>query len=311
VNLPAGYVARPGGWDDLDAVVALVKACDRADAGVEDPVREHVEEDWRATRGDLDRHLLLVHDEVGSLVGLAHVFGLNPERSVDAWIRVHPGHRGAGLGTALATWAEGRAAELVPAGFASKLYNSIAAGDEGGHDLLIGRGYEEVRVFWHMERELAGDFEPGPPPPGCELHGYEHPGDAETVYEVLEDAFTDHWGYEPYPLDLAMDQLSRLDPGLTWLAVCDGEVVGALVARTIEGSGWIEDVGVRRPWRGRGVAKALLRRAFAEFASRGLTTVALNVDSENTTGATRLYESVGMRARRAWRLYERPLSPVS
>jgi mycothiol synthase len=311
VRLPAGYVARPAAWDDLDAVAGLVKACDRADAGVEDPVREHLEEDWRTARDDLGRHAVLVEAPDGSLTALAQVFGVNPERSVDAWVRVHPGHRGIGLGTALATWTEGRAAELVPVGASSKLYSSIVAEDEAAGRLLRGRGYMPVRVFWHMERELEEAIEPGEPPPGCAIQPYEHPRDAETVYEVLSDAFADHWGFEPYPHELAMEQLSRLDPGLIWLAVCDGEVVGALVGRTIEGSGWIDDLGVRRPWRGRGIAKGLLRRAFAELAGRGITSVALNVDSENTTGATRLYESVGMRPRRAWRLYERPLSPVS
>jgi mycothiol synthase len=308
VRPPPGYTSRPASWDDLDPVAALVQACDLADAGVADPVREHIDEDWRTARDGLEPHVLVVHAGDGSLVGLAQVFGLNPERSVDAWVRVHPAHRERGLGTALAAWAEERAAALVPAGASSKLYNSIPLEDEAGDRLLVGRSMVPVRVFWHMERDLTGDLHPPELPPGCEVRSYEHPADAETVHDVLEDAFTDHWGYEPYPRDLAMEELARRDPGLIWVATCDGSAAGALIARTLEGSGWIDDLGVRRPWRGRGIARALLRQAFAELASRKIGSVALNVDSENTTGATRLYESVGMRARRAWRVYEKPLS---
>jgi mycothiol synthase len=308
VRPPPGYATRPATWDDLDAVAALVHACDLADAGVVVTVREHIEEDWRTARDGLEPHVLLAHARDGSLVGLAQVFGLNPEQSVDAWVRVHPEHRNRGLGTSLAAWAEERAAGLVPVGASSKLYNSLPVEDEAGDRLLVDRGFAPVRVFWHMERVFDDDPEPPEVPPGCELRPYAHPADAETVHDVLEDAFADHWGYEPYPHDLAMEQLSRRDPGLIWVATCDDAAAGALIARTLEDTGWIDDLGVRRPWRGRGIARALLRQAFGELARRGIGSVALNVDSENTTGATRLYESVGMRARRAWRVYEKPLS---
>jgi ribosomal protein S18 acetylase RimI-like enzyme len=51
---------------------------------------------------------------------------------------------------------------------------------------------------------------------------------------------------------------------------------------------------VRRPWRGRGLGRALLLHTFAEFQRRGMNRISLGVDAENPTGATRLYESVGM-----------------
>jgi ribosomal protein S18 acetylase RimI-like enzyme len=60
------------------------------------------------------------------------------------------------------------------------------------------------------------------------------------------------------------------------------------------GYGFIGSIGVRRPWRRRGVGEALLRRTFALLHARGLRKVRLLVDSENPTGATRLYERVGM-----------------
>ena len=58
--------------------------------------------------------------------------------------------------------------------------------------------------------------------------------------------------------------------------------------------GWVGMLGVRRPWRRRGLGELLLRTAFAEFARHGETRVGLGVDAESETGATRLYESAGM-----------------
>jgi len=308
VRLPAGFVSRPATWDDLDAVVTLVKACDLADAGVEDPVREHLEEDWRTAPGELDRRTLLAFAPGGDLAGLAQVFGFNPELSLDAWVRVHPEHRRRGLGAGLLEWTESRARSLVPEGARSKLVNSIPVEDRAGERLLVRRGYAPVRIFWHMERELAGPVEPARIPDGIRIRRYRAEDDADALYDTIEEAFTDHWGHEPHPREEYRERFERLDHGLVWVALEAREMVGALIARTIEGgSGWIDDLGVRRPWRGRGIGRALLLEAFAELARRGTATVALNVDSASRTGATRVYESVGMRMRRAWNLYEKPL----
>jgi ribosomal protein S18 acetylase RimI-like enzyme len=69
----------------------------------------------------------------------------------------------------------------------------------------------------------------------------------------------------------------------------------------------VVELGVLEPHRGIGIGRALLRRVFAELAARGRTIVKMNVDGENRMGATRLYESVGMRPRRSWRFYEKKI----
>jgi ribosomal protein S18 acetylase RimI-like enzyme len=67
----------------------------------------------------------------------------------------------------------------------------------------------------------------------------------------------------------------------------------------------VDYLGVLAPGRGRGIGRALLRRSFAIFAGRGVWRVILNVDAENTTGATALYERVGMRVINRWDVWER------
>jgi len=69
--------------------------------------------------------------------------------------------------------------------------------------------------------------------------------------------------------------------------------------------GWVNYLGVLAPYRGRGIGSALLRRSFATFAGRGIMRVLVNVDSENATGATALYERVGMRVAKRWDMWER------
>ena len=84
--------------------------------------------------------------------------------------------------------------------------------------------------------------------------------------------------------------------------------VGALVGQTgRDGVGWVHTLGVRAPWRGRRVAASLLRHVFAAFAGKGMRAAALGVDSENESGATRLYSSVGMHVTHHYNSYVKVL----
>lgn len=100
-------------------------------------------------------------------------------------------------------------------------------------------------------------------------------------------------------------------PDLWFLAHENGEPAGIAIChphRTRAELGWIRILGVRRPWRRRGLGRALLLHAFAEFRSRGLATAGLGVDAESLTGANRLYEDVGMRVASRFDIYEKALS---
>lgn len=97
------------------------------------------------------------------------------------------------------------------------------------------------------------------------------------------------------------------DPTLWLLAKAGGQPVGALTGHVWGDRGWVDDLGVLAPCRGRGAGAALLRRSFAIFAGRGVRRVILNVDAGNTTGATALYERAGMRVINRWDVWERPL----
>ena len=138
-------------------------------------------------------------------------------------------------------------------------------------------------------------------------------GDDEVAaYRVLDDAFRDHFGYEPIEQADWLDEFRGVpgyDPTLVVMAFDDDEPVGISVnLASDDGAGWVGDLGVRSAWRRRGIGRALLLRSFAELAARGHHEVRLGVDTENATGATHLYEGVGMTVRRRFDLYEKQLT---
>jgi ribosomal protein S18 acetylase RimI-like enzyme len=80
-----------------------------------------------------------------------------------------------------------------------------------------------------------------------------------------------------------------------WVIAWDGnEIAGFSLNRFRMGIGWVGTLGVRRPWRKKGLGLALLRHSFGEFYKRGMKTIGLGVDASNPTGATRLYQGAGM-----------------
>ena len=97
------------------------------------------------------------------------------------------------------------------------------------------------------------------------------------------------------------------DPTL-WLPAWTGDrLVGASLNMDEDGEAWVQTLGVLREARGRGLGRALLLESFRMFHRRGRRHVLLGVDSENLTGATRLYENAGMSIDRQWDHWEREL----
>ena len=162
-----------------------------------------------------------------------------------------------------------------------------------------------------MRIELDGDLPEPVWPDGLTPRNAE-PGEEERVYEAHMDAFADHWDFRRQPLEVWRSYSTnthRYDPSLWWL-VEDGDELAAISLNGWDFSGdpqfgWIQVLGVRPRWRKRGLGTALLLHSFRDFRDRGATRVGLGVDGESTTGAVRLYESVGMRQVRRNDTYEK------
>lgn len=297
---------RPAARADLDGVTRLLEDYDTADAGRADFGVAIVRDDWERGGFEPSRDAW-VAEERGRVVGYAEVFEEDPG-ALDAYARVHTDARARGLGAALVERTERRALERVrERGAGMPLRNSISATDGAARSLLSARGYEPVRAFLHMEIALPATGPRAPADPSVTIRHLDPEADAHVANAVLNEAFAGQWGFEGTPEDAWARPIANADPGL--VAVVDGRVAGVLLGRTWSDVGWVEDLGVVRGARRRGVGSALMHAAFDRFARRGLARAMLNVDDGNPTGAPRLYERVGMRVCRRWDVLEKTVSP--
>lgn len=298
--LPEGYKVRPGTPSDLDAVHALVHAVDLVVIGEPDTTREELEIEWERPRFDPRRDVDLVVTETGRVVGYLSVHEESPGIELRGDIYSHP-ELGAAvpINRHLAERAVVRAQTAADRAQSRMALVVYAVADEPLSADLASVGFEVRRRFWRMLIELD-DLVLPPMPPDLDITPFEVERDVVEVHRVLTDAFADHWGSRPQDLaEWRSRFLERADadPALWRVARRNGEIVGAVVARADHdlACGWISTVGVRPDARGHGVADALLRATFAGLADRGMPRAMLGVDSQNETGATRLYERAGMR----------------
>jgi mycothiol synthase len=307
--LPPAYRNRAPTPDDLDAVAEVLVASDLHDVGHSVLDADFLQDQWSRVGFDLGADAWLVVQGEEAIVAYGQARREGPT-VVGSWGVVHPGHRGRGIGTWLLAQIQQRASELLVGVPSARFQHAVNAGDGAAAAMLAASGLHPVRHFWHMQLDLAVGFQPGPTPSGIRISGIDPGVHLPAVHAVLEEAFADHWGHHREPLDRwAQEQTGSpsYDPTLWLLAIEGGKPVGALTASVAGDRGWVDELGVLAPWRGRGIAEALLGRSFATFARRGLRQVLLSVDAENLTGATRLYERVGMRVVNRWDVWERSL----
>ena len=71
--------------------------------------------------------------------------------------------------------------------------------------------------------------------------------------------------------------------------------------------GHLEFVTVQTPYRGKGLAKALIARSLTVLKDEGMTEAALGVDAENPSGAFHLYESMGFHKTKMRTIYRKSI----
>lgn len=294
---------RPHPANDFEAVLDLVQSCDRAIFGESDWTARELREDWESL--DLEQDAWLAIDE-GRLAGVIHVFERRGNR-VRSDGYVHPDLTGRGAGSLLLGVAECRALEVAgpaAAGEPLSIETAHLVGDPGAPALFVSRGYTRVRNYHRLVIDVRGGVpEPSWPAP-LELRPFDPGREAREVEAAIDDAFEHEWGYERATFDdwsarsLAVD---GFDPSLCPVVWNGNQVVAVSLNYPKRNGdwGWIGNLAVRPAWRRRGLGMALLVESFRRFAETGETTVGLTVDSQNPTGATRLYERAGMRV--LWR----------
>ncbi|MCZ3389236.1 MAG: GNAT family N-acetyltransferase [Actinomycetia bacterium] len=161
-------------------------------------------------------------------------------------------------------------------------------------------------IYWRMQREISATetLEAPAVPEGFRIGKVDPRDDVviEQAYHLFNDTFSEHHGFDGEVKSLpdyieSVRTAEAFDRDAWWFGWHGDEPVGLLIGdnrREESGVGFVRSVGVQKRIRGRGIARALLLSAFADYRDRGRTAVQLGVDTGNVTGATRLYESVGM-----------------
>jgi mycothiol synthase len=303
ITLDPSLHVRPTSWGDLEAVTQLIYDCCAADGDTAVAVTsEELKHEWQNPGFELERDAFLVETDAGHIVGYEEFFNEHEHARLRTDGYVHPDFKGRGIGTSLLRIVEKRArAEITLAkpDVRVTLRSLFDNRDPDSHDLHRNEGYQLLRYHWRMEIVLDGP--PSEPnfPEGIELRPFIKGEHDIPVWQAQNESFRDHWGSH----DVSFEEWQRsrfqdpeFDPTL-WSIAWDGdEVAGFSLNRYRMGIGWIRTLGVRRPWRKRGLGEALLLHSFGAFYKRGTKTIGLGVDAQNPTGATRLYQKVGMYA---------------
>ena len=303
LRIPDGFRLRRPAETDAGAVAELKRAVEVARHGDSDVTVDLVREEWALPRLDLEQDAWLVEDDRG-LAAYGFCWVEAPPGEIVAEQIVDPALRGRGLSEVLLDLGEARAAELFRAAAPDRDGSlGVWSHESDGRriELFERRGYERVRTFLRLDRDLGPDVEDPVWPAGITVRGFRTGRDETPVHAAGEEAFRDH--FRPSEMDLqewTEFRFSRddLDTGL-WFVAWDGDdVAGAVLNFETPVGGYVDELFVRRPWRGRGLGRALLLQACLELRRRGQPVAYLGVDSQNPTGALHLYESAGFRSLR-------------
>ncbi|GJM41028.1 MAG: putative acetyltransferase, GNAT [Ardenticatenaceae bacterium] len=296
------------GEEDIPAMVDIVNRSNAVDN--KDWVRtvEGLTNSYRhLTNCDIqkDMAIALVH---GEMVGYSRCWW---EVQLDETYRyihvamVHPAWRDNEIRQALLQFNETRLRQIAATHpVTSNKWLAAFANETETHwsGLLESANYQPARYFMGMIRPSLDNIPTVPVPAGIELRRGTL-AEWRQIWEACREAFRDHWGESEWGEE-EFDEWTNhpnFDPELFQIG-WDGDEVAGGVCNYISKAenekngrlrGYTEDIFVRRPWRKRGLAKALIARSFQILKEQGMTEAALTVDAENTTGAMQLYTDMG------------------
>jgi len=230
------------------------------------------------------------------------------------WRRKEIGHR-------MLLWMEKRFDEIAttqPAEISKVLQVNVTQFQKGTAIMLERSGYKPARYFYEMVRPALDDIPESPLPAGIEIR----PVSADqypAIWTAVDRASQDEWGYKKPTEEDYQEWLTspHFQPELWQVAwdVSRNQVAGHVLTfihyeenkQFNRKRGYTEGIGVDRSWRRRGVAHALISQSLLAQRAAGMTESALAADSDNLSGATRLYESCGFQIVKRDTIYRKPM----
>ena len=312
---------------DLDELADLMNTCAAAD-GLDDRDDAAHLATWFANPSNFDPTRDTLLGEIGGrLLAYGNVRWQDDNdggRNYSAWCAIHPDLRRRGIGRALLHHQLARIAEIAAGheladGTERRVESWVYASQPDRIALLESEGFSIARYFFEMVRHDLEAIPDLPLPAGIEIRPM-RPEHYRQVWDADVEAFRDHWG----SLDLSDAAFQRhfggphFEPDL-WRVAWDHDQVAGVVANEVLTAfneqtgarrGLLAGVSVRRPWRRRGLARALVAESLRALRARGMTSATLGVDATNPHGALGVYEAAGFAVEREGRAYRRPLTEM-
>ena len=302
---------------DIDDVYDLFQRVNRADnadhnQSVQDLTKQYADS-WFNPLTDAR----VIRNARGELVAFARVL-VNPKPTYEnvAFLEcdIAPEARGQDLDEDLLEWMQANARHRLAQTAAlaadetvrTVMRAPVPAAQTQTIALYNAHGFEQVRAFYKMQRDLREPIPDAPLPEGFALRVYDADID-EKLFRAFNESFGDHWGFHPltraeWEQRIIGDSALRRD--LSFVVMTDENVAAFCLncERAVENErlgirrGWTTKLGTRRAWRKRGLATFLLAESMRQFRAQGFDYAGLGVDATNLTGALALYEGLGYRA---------------
>lgn len=317
------------GAEDYPRMIAVVAASAEADKIERVDTLEDVANTYsHLTNCDPAQDMIFaeIHNEV---IAYSRGFWFQEENGPRIYTSVGflaPAWRRQGIGSTMLGWMEARLraiAETHATLETGYLQSFVDGENKSMQALLESGGYQPIRYFVQMVRPDLENIPDFPMPEGLEVRPV-LPEHYRAIWDADLEAFRDHWGYSP-PTEADyqswLENKTFFQPELWQIAwdVKSDEVAGQVktfinVAENEKYNrkrGYTEFISVRRPWRKRGLARALIVRSLRVQKEQGMTESALGADSENISGATRIYETCGFRVTKRSAIYRKPINQVA
>lgn len=314
------------GDQDYPAIVAVLEGCKEADQFELTTTVEGLAHSFEhLVNCDPYKDMLFVEMN-GHVIGYTQVWWREESdntRHYDHFAILLPEWRGKGIRRSMLMFNECRARKIAaehPEGI-QQVFQSWADDTEVHWiSLLLQEQYSPVRYYFLMVRSLLEPIPDLPLPEGLKIRPV-RPEHYWTIWEAAEEALQDNWGGSDLTDELLKEWIESptFDPGL-WVVAWDtaNDNVAGLVLSSIDEEENLEynrkrahmgPIGVRRPYRRKGLASVLIAEGFKVLKNHGITETVLGVDSENLTGALQLYEKMGFSTAKQFITYRKPMDP--
>lgn len=230
-----------------------------------------------------------------------------------------PEWHGKGIKEAVLQWNEARLREIADShnpGVPKYLVSWLAPNAKDWKNILSSNDYEPIRFSFLMVRPDLENIPDLPLPEGIEVRPAK-PDHYRQIWEASKEIFSDEWGEPEWQEEWYDRWLNQpiFQTELWQIAWCGDEVAG-MVQSYINAAenkafnrkwGYTENIGIRRPYRKKGLAKALIARSLQAIKAKEMEQAVLGVDAENSSGALHLYKSMGFEEYQRWVTYRKLL----